>query len=182
MVTLDHRSSYEAVGQYRDWAAALTKIQNSNYTPLFGASAICIIRVICLMILVWIIVEIVRIIEITNMSECVGYGLRQFLDRMTKAIRQQKDSVIACTCAFKVPFYLTDLICDCVTIWMKNIPILTLIWHYVVRTIIKLSLFSQTFWCVLVRTSSQLHMMVLCCCWCCLWSIETNNIFCRFVE
>ena len=57
-----------------------------------------------------------RIIEITNMSECVGYGLRQFQDRMTKAIRQQKDSVIACTCAFKVPFYLTYLICDCVTI------------------------------------------------------------------
>ena len=52
MVTLDHRSSYEAVGQYRDLAAALTKIQNLNSTPLFGASTICTIRVICLMILV----------------------------------------------------------------------------------------------------------------------------------
>ena len=29
----------------------------------------------------------------------------------------------------------------------------------------------------LVRTSSQLHMMVLCCCWCCLWSIETNSCY-----
>ena len=27
---------------------------------------------------------------------------------------------------------------------------------------------------IAVRTSSQLHMMVLCCCWCCLWSIETK--------
>ena len=108
MVTLDHRSSYEAVGQYRDRAAALTKIQNLNYTPLFGASAICTIQVICLMIPVLIIVKIVRLIEIMNMRECVGYGLRQFQDRMTKAICQQKDSVIACTCAFKVPFYLTD--------------------------------------------------------------------------
>ena len=71
--------------------------------------------------------KIVRIIEIMNMSECVGYGLRQLQDRMTKAICQQKESVIACTCAFKVPCYLADLICECVTIRMKNRPILTLI-------------------------------------------------------